>query len=187
MKQGKRVRPAVLIAAILFYGLILLFFLRNRKKFVVQGRIFAIYRTKLGLNLMDKIGNVFRKPLRILAYLSILVGFAVMFFIVYWLIKGTIALLLIPDAAPAVAPVLPGIKVPGLPTLGFWHWIIAIFIVAVVHEMSHGVLARVFKIKLNIDISNNNINNTFIVIAILFIFFILKYLISFIFDLPLCY
>jgi len=137
-----------LITAILFYGLILLFFIKNRKKFVIQGKIFAIYRTKLGLKLMDRIANAFRKPLKVLSYLSILVGFVGMAFIFFWLIKGTYSLLFIPDAAPAVAPVLPGIKVPGLPTLGFWHWIVAIFIVAVVHEMCHGIFARVFKIKL---------------------------------------
>ncbi|MEK6816346.1 MAG: M50 family metallopeptidase, partial [Nanoarchaeota archaeon] len=41
-----------------------------------------------------------------------------------------------------------GVSIPGVPTLSFWHWIIAIFLVALVHEFSHGVLARVHKIKI---------------------------------------
>lgn len=137
-----------LFAAILFYGLIFLFFIKNRSKFTIQGKVLAIYRTKIGLKLMDKIAKIFSKPLKILSYLSILIGFIGMAFIFVWLIKGTYSLLFIPDSMPAIAPVLPGIKVPGLPQLSFWHWIVAIFIVAVVHEMCHGIYTRLFNIKL---------------------------------------
>lgn len=97
---------------------------------------------------MDKVARMFRKPLKLISYLSIIVGFCGMGFIFYWLIRGTFSLLFVDGAMPAVAPVLPGIKVPGLPQLGFWHWIVAIFIVAIIHEMSHGVFARVYNIQL---------------------------------------
>lgn len=137
-----------LLAAIVFYGLIFLFFLKNRKKFVIQGKILAIYRTKIGLKFMDKVARMFKKPLKLIGYISIIVGFCGMGFIFYWLIKGTFSLLFVDGAMPAVAPVLPGIKVPGMPQLSFWHWIVAIFIVAVVHEMCHGIFARVYNIQL---------------------------------------
>ncbi len=47
-----------------------------------------------------------------------------------------------------VAPLLPGATVPGLPTLSFVHWIIAIFVLATVHEFSHGIFARMYDIKI---------------------------------------
>ncbi len=136
-----------LMLAILFYGLIVLFYLRNKKKFRVQGKVFFLYPTHLGLKLMDKIAHRFSKILKPLAYLSITLGFIGMGIIFYQLLKGALNLFLKPEAPPSVAPVLPGVEVPGLPPLSFFHWIIAIFIVAVVHEFSHGIFARLYKIK----------------------------------------
>lgn len=137
-----------LLFILVFYGLLVLFFYKHRKKVQFQGKIIALYRTKLGLKLMDKISGFFPGILRGIGYFGVVIGFAGMFFIFYWLIRGTLDLILRPGGIPALAPVLPGIKVPGLPTLSFWHWIIAIFVVAVVHEFSHGLYARVHDIKL---------------------------------------
>ncbi len=136
-----------LLLAIVFYLLLLIFYFFNKNKFEVKGRILFIYRTKLGLKLMDKIAKKFGFVLRPLAYVSTIVGFLGMAFIFYILIKGTFSLIFVPNAQPALAPVLPGVKVDGLPTLGFWHWIISIFIVAVIHEFSHGVFARLYNLK----------------------------------------
>ncbi len=97
---------------------------------------------------MDKIAKRFPRTLHFLGYISIITGFFGMLLIFYWLLKGTFDLLSVSGAAPAVAPVLPGIKVmPGLPVLSFMHWIIAILIIAVIHEFSHGIYARLHKIK----------------------------------------
>ncbi len=136
-----------LILAVIFFLLLLVFYFFNKDKFEVKGKILFICRTKLGLKLMDNIAKKFKIILRPLSYVSIFIGFAGMIFIVYILLKGTFDLLFIPNAQPALAPVLPGVKVPGLPVLSFWHWIISIFIVAVIHEFSHGVFARLFSIK----------------------------------------
>ena len=136
-----------ILLVILFYGLIVLFYLRNKEKFKVQGKIFFLYPTHLGLKLMDKIAKSFPRILKALGYVGIVLGFIGMGYIFYILVKGTLNLVFVPSAAPTVAPVLPGIKIPGAPTLSFFHWIIAIFIVAVVHEFSHGVFARVHGLK----------------------------------------
>jgi len=137
-----------LVLALIFYGLIILFYLRNKEKFRVQGKIFFLYPTKLGLKLMDKIAKTFPRTLRFLSNISIFTGFLGMGFIFYILFKGTLSLIFVPDAAPTVAPVLPGVKIPGAPVLSFFHWVISIFIVAVVHEFSHGVFARLYNLKL---------------------------------------
>jgi len=138
-----------LLLILIFYGLILLFYSRNKKKFQVQAKVFFLYKTKIGLKLMDRIAKWFPALLRFIGLISIMTGFAGMAFIFYFLLKGTIDLLLVPEAAPAVAPVLPGVKVmAGLPVLSFWHWIIAIFVVAVIHEFSHGVFARLYNVRI---------------------------------------
>ncbi|MDD5651137.1 MAG: site-2 protease family protein [Candidatus Nanoarchaeia archaeon] len=97
---------------------------------------------------MDKLANKYPRFLKYLGYLSIFTGFAGMIFIFYILVKGTYKLIMIPNTTPLLAPVLPGVKVAGLPVLSFWHWIIAILFVAVVHEFSHGVYARLCNTKI---------------------------------------
>ena len=137
-----------LTLALVFYAFLVLYILRNKSKFEFHGKIFALYKTKLGLKLMDKIAKKFPRLLNLLSYVSILVGFIGMGLIFDWLFKGTFDLLFVAGAAPAVAPVLPGIKVmPGLPVLSFMHWILAILIIAVIHEFSHGIYARLYKVK----------------------------------------
>src|SRR3990167_11441996 len=136
-----------LIFALIFYGLLVLFYIKNKKKFSKEG-LLLLYRTKLGLLLMDKLAKKYPKLLNFLGYFSVFIGFIGMLSIFYILIKGTYGLIFVPDSAPVLAPVLPGIKIPGLPTLSFWHWIIAIFFVAVIHEFAHGIYARLYKIKI---------------------------------------
>ncbi|MBS3145094.1 site-2 protease family protein [Candidatus Woesearchaeota archaeon] len=87
-------------------------------------------------------------PLNLWGHIGTTIGFIGMAVILFLLVKGTITMLFVADAPPAVAPVLPGVSVPGLPNLSFWHWIVAIFLVATVHEFSHGIWARLYKIKI---------------------------------------
>lgn len=136
-----------LLFAILFYGLIVLFYFRNKKKFKVQGKIFFLYPTHIGLKLMDRIAKSCPRVLKVLGYFGIVIGFSGMAYIFYVLVNGAFSLFLVPSAAPVVAPVLPGVKIPGAPVLSFFHWIIAIFLVAAVHEFSHGVFARLYNLK----------------------------------------
>ena len=140
-----------LISAIIFYALLVLFFLIKRKRFDVQGKIFVLYKTKLGLNLMDKLAKKIPKLLKIVSFIGIIVGFLGMIVILGFLVYGTYQLFTVPDAKPVLAPVFPGIHIPGAPVLSFWHWIIALFVVAGIHEFSHGVISRVY----NIDIKSS--------------------------------
>ncbi|MEK6813064.1 MAG: site-2 protease family protein, partial [Nanoarchaeota archaeon] len=137
-----------LVFAVLFYGLIIWFFFAKREKWEVQGKIIALYKTQIGVRAMDIIARKVPLLLRICSGISVVIGFLGMGLIFYYLVIGTYHLLTIPKAIPAVAFVLPGVRIPGLPDLGFWHWILAIFVVAVVHEFSHGIYARLWKIPL---------------------------------------
>jgi len=93
------------------------------------------------------LGIIMALPLRWLGIIGIIVGFVGMIAISFILFKSSWSLFFVKDAQPTLAPVLPGVQVPGLPTLSFWHWIISIFILAIVHEGSHGILARLHKIN----------------------------------------
>src|SRR3989344_211983 len=134
---------------LIFFLVVYVFYLKNKTKFEVQGKIFFLYRTKVGLKLMDKLSKFSPKSLNFIGVMGIIVGFIGMILMFYLLLKMTIDLLVIPGATPGLVPVLPGIKVsPLLPVLSFIHWIIIIFIIALVHEFSHGIYARLNNIKI---------------------------------------
>jgi membrane-associated protease RseP (regulator of RpoE activity) len=126
---------------ILFYSAILLLLFIFRKKFDVQHKFLAMYRTKIGIKLMDKIGKKHAELVKALAYVGIGVGYIGLVAIVFMLLKNLINLLTIPTATSAVVPVIPGVKVGGfqIPLITGW---IALFIVILVHEFSHGVVSR---------------------------------------------
>lgn len=136
-----------LLSLAIFYVFILLIYYKYKHKFEVQGKVFIMYKSKLGLGLMDRIAKRWPRLLNLFAYLSVFTGFLGMGFILYFLIKETFKFVSVPGTSPPLSPVLPGIDIPGAPALSFWHWIIALFVVAVVHEFSHGVYARLYDIK----------------------------------------
>jgi len=134
------------------FGLVLMgVMLLNKKKVHVEKILFPLiymvmYRTKIGLNLMDRMAKKHPGIVRVFAILGIIIGFLGMVGILILLIKGVYAFLFL-NAPPPVAPLFPGVQtVPGLPVLSFFHWIIAIFILAGVHEFSHGLVARLYNI-----------------------------------------
>jgi len=137
-----------LLSLIFFYALLYLFYLRHKDKFVVHGKLLFMYRTKLGLKLMDSFAKKYPRIVKVLGFIGIVVGFAGMGFIFIYLIKETISFLITTDAIAPLAPILPGVKIPGIPTLSFWHWVVSILIVASIHEFSHGLLSRLHKIKI---------------------------------------
>ncbi len=136
-----------LILLIVFYLILYSLFRIYRSKFEVQGKVFVLFKTKIGLNLMDKIANKLNRFLGVTAYVSIFLGFFGMIITLGFLTKGALSFLSIAPQ-PQIAPVLPGISISGLPKLSFWHWIIAILIAATVHEFMHGIYSRLNKIKI---------------------------------------
>lgn len=132
---------------ILFYLLVALFLLWKRKRLDVQGKIILLYRTKWGLKWMDKYSAKFREWVILLGYIGVGAGYVGLIFISYILIRNLWDLFTKPEAASGVSLVLPGVNVPGLGLLPFWYWLTAIFIIAVVHEFSHGIVARAHKLE----------------------------------------
>ena len=138
------------IAAILFIALMTYLVIKNKDKVKIQGYFpllyFVMYRTKLGLNLMENTAKKFPKFLKWVAYAGVFIGFLGMIFISINLVWNIVMMFKAPAAQAGVALVLP-FKMKGSFYVPFFYWIISIFILAVIHEFSHGVIARVYNIK----------------------------------------
>ena len=139
-------------AAILFIALMVYFLYTHKNKIQLQKiafpfLYFAMYRTSLGLGFMEKTAKKLPRVLKWIAYAGIAIGFLGMVFISYSLISNLARLFMAPSAVAGVALVLP-FKVKGSFYVPFFYWIISIFLLAVVHEFSHGIIARVYNIKL---------------------------------------
>jgi membrane-associated protease RseP (regulator of RpoE activity) len=140
------------VLMILFALVMTLILVINRKKVELQKLLFPIlylimYKTTWGLKKMDTIANKLKKHRDALSYTSITLGFIGMILMTGMFLMSVYKYFFIEKEA-VVAPLLPGATIPGLPTLSFVHWIIAIFVLATVHEFSHGIFARMYNIKI---------------------------------------
>ena len=140
------------IAIIIFFALLLLFIYWKRKEIYLQKILwpflyFVMYKGKWGINLMRVIAKKFPQTVRVFGFASILVGFLGMVLIAGTLIFSLVHLFMAPEAVAGVALVLP-VKIKGTFYVPFLYWIISIFVLAVVHEFSHGMVAKAYGLKI---------------------------------------
>jgi len=138
------------IAAIVFILLLAIFLWKKRKQVELQRALFPLlyvvmYRSSFGLKSMSKLAKKFPRTLRALGDFSIIIGFLGMVLICGQLIYTTAQIFLTPGGIPGIQPVLP-IEAKGVFFVPFLYWILSIFILAVIHEFAHGVLAKAHKI-----------------------------------------
>ena len=139
------------VAAIIFLVILTIFVLLKRKSLDTKQIIpyflyFSMYKTKFGLKLMDSLAKKHKKLTLYIGYMGILVGFVGMVLISYALISNIYVLFTKPEASPGVGLVLP-FKAKGVFYVPFFYWIISIFVIAVVHEFAHGLIARANNLK----------------------------------------
>lgn len=126
---------------------LLIFTFRKKITFHGFGKIiyFGMYKTKVGLKLMDRWAKKYPRILTRLCYLAIGIGFIGMIVVVFDLIKSGYQILT-GTSTLSVGLVLP-VEAKGVFYVPFLYWIIAIAVILVVHEFSHGLIARLHKIK----------------------------------------
>jgi hypothetical protein len=116
-----------------------------------------LYRTKLGMKIIDYIGGKYKRTLKVISYLSIICGYFLMLVMTYLLGQLVYIYLKTPELVRAVKipPLMPLIpyfdslfKIDFLPPFYFTYWIVAIAIVAIFHEFSHGILMRRYGIRI---------------------------------------
>ena len=104
--------------------------------------IILLWRTK---RFNDFIDSVSRKGKKFWGAYSIVgIGAAVigMITVFYFLFQSALRVLMTPEPTPGVGFVIPGVTVP------FWYSIIGLIVVLIVHEASHGIVARANNISL---------------------------------------
>ena len=126
----------------LFYGIIILLIIIYRKKFEFQGRIIAIRRTGFGIEWMKRFAAKNKELLKILGYCGIGVGFLLMVFMFGFVFYALWQFFQVPDAPPAFSPLLPGVNIPGIDFMIPLWVILPLFVVVLLHEMGHGVVAK---------------------------------------------
>lgn len=146
-----------LIFLVLFTLFVILFLYKRRKKLDREG-IMYLYRTKIGIKAINSISDRYSKFLQGLKYVVVTVGFILMSVMVYLMVNVVYTYIKFPQItkmikAPPIAPVIPYFpKLFGLesffPPFYFTYFILALAIVAIVHEFSHGIYMRLFKMKI---------------------------------------
>lgn len=135
--------------AILFYSLVFLIVYINRKKFEVHGKLVYLYRTKIGISLMNFMAEKARRLVKLLGYFGIVIGFIGMILTFILILSLTYKLLMNEPGAGGASPVIPGLPIAGtglvFPLITGW---IVLFIIILVHEFSHGVVASAYKIRI---------------------------------------
>ncbi len=128
----------------------------KRKNLKKEGLLF-LYKTSLGIKIINSIGNKYRKLLNILSYVSIVLGYCLMAGVLYLTYTILKVYIFRPDIVsqikvPPIMPLLPylpqAFKLDFLPPFYFIYWIIIIAIIAVTHEFSHGIFAVNKKVKI---------------------------------------
>jgi|TARA_Y100000310_G_scaffold326648_1_gene391850 hypothetical protein len=145
---------------LIFLALFVIFFsylLHSGKKNLKKDGLLILYKTKWGIKLIDSIGKKYQKTLHFLSYISIAIGYMLMVGIVYLFgkivyIYSTRQDIVQAIKIPPLLPLVPYIdKVApnlGLPSFYFTYFIIVIAIIAITHEMAHGIFMRRYNVKI---------------------------------------
>jgi len=116
-----------------------------------------LYRAQWGVKLINYLGKKYKRTLKALSYVSIVVGYLLMAGVIY-LIYGIVKIyffapeivraIKIPPLLPLV-PYLPQVfKLSFLPPFYFTYWIVILAVIAIPHELFHGIFMRRFNIKI---------------------------------------
>ncbi|ASJ01651.1 site-2 protease family protein [Thermococcus gorgonarius] len=96
----------------------------------------AMWRTKRLLGFIDRTASRARKFWKVYGDVGIVLGFLGMAYVFYALFKTAIRALQAGGKQAGVQLVIPGLTIP------LWYGLIGLIVVMVVHELSHGVVAR---------------------------------------------
>jgi membrane-associated protease RseP (regulator of RpoE activity) len=141
---------------IVFSTFLIIFLYKRRKKLQREG-ILIVYRTKLGIKIINCIAEKYKKFLHSLEYLLIFTGYALMLGMLFLLFQLLYIFARFPDfirtiKIPPIMPLIPYIprifKIDFLPPFYFTYWIIVLGIAAITHEFFHGIFAKARKIKI---------------------------------------
>jgi len=147
------------ISFLIIFSIFGIIFLYKRKKNLNREMgIFLLYRTQVGVKLIERTSKKYKTLLNSLKYLIISVGYVLMAFIIYTFAKTAYIYVRYPLIteifdSPPVFPVIP--YFPTLfgvenifPPFYFTYFVVAFVVVATVHEFAHGIYAKLYKVNI---------------------------------------
>lgn len=145
------------IAFLIIFLLFVIIFLYTRKHNLKREGLLYLYKTKLGLRLIENTTKKYPRILKSLQYIIIASGYALMGFMIWLLAKFAYVYLTSPYIAkelkiPVVMPLIPYLpeifNITFLPPFYFTYWIIIIAIIAIPHEFFHGIFAKLNNVRI---------------------------------------
>lgn len=145
------------IGFLIVFSIFVFIFLYRRRKNLKREGIAYLYRTQVGIKVINYIGKKWKRTLKVISYFSITFGYVLMISAILLIAKTMQIFFQSPDFVrvvkiPPITPLIPYIgeifKVDFLPPFYFTYWIIALAIVAIVHEFSHGIIANINKVRI---------------------------------------
>jgi membrane-associated protease RseP (regulator of RpoE activity) len=145
-----------LILLVLFLAFFSIFLYTRKKGLQREGLLF-LYRTKWGIKIINYLGNKYKRTWKFLSYISIGLGYVLMiamFYLIYNIFKiyvfnpNIVRAIKVPPILPLV-PYLPQVfSLDFLPPFYFTYWIVILAVIAITHEMAHGIFAIYNKVKI---------------------------------------
>ncbi|MFA5857197.1 MAG: site-2 protease family protein [Candidatus Pacearchaeota archaeon] len=132
------------------------FLYKNRKNLKKDG-VMYLYRTQVGIKIIDYIGTKYKKTLRVISFLAVTTGYLLMIAMIYFTYKLVEVYLFRQDVVqaikvPPIMPLMPYVpelfKVNFLPPFYATYWIVSIAVIAIFHEFAHGIIARRYDVKI---------------------------------------
>jgi len=132
-------------------------FLYSRREKVKKEGLLLLYKTSWGIKLIERTGEKYSRLLKVLSYVSIIVGYFLMAGIIYLFGKIVYIYVAMPNLVrsvkvPPIMPLIPYLpqvfKLDFLPSFYFTYWIIILAVIAIPHEFFHGIFAKLNNIKI---------------------------------------
>ncbi len=142
---------------LIVFGTFLTIFLIKRKEKIQREGILILYRTKLGIKIIDYLSKRHKKFIKSLEYIVIFIGYALMLSMLYLLFHLVYIFSKFPEfiravKIPPLMPLIPYIprifKIDFLPPFYFTYWIIVLAVAAISHEFCHGIFSRINNVKI---------------------------------------
>ena len=142
------------IFAFAAFAAMLSFLLYSDRKHVKREGFVFMRRTKKGRDFIDRIARASPAFWNAVAYAGIAVGVIASLAIISWLGETAYKILTKQAGGGGAGIILPGpvsspVSVPGVFIVPWWIWIIGIVSVVVPHEIMHGVMCRISKVRIS--------------------------------------
>ncbi|MDD5193334.1 MAG: site-2 protease family protein [Candidatus Nanoarchaeia archaeon] len=144
------------ISFLIIFCLAVGIFLYKKRANLKREGIMYLYRTQVGIKLINYVGNKYKKTISVFSFLAVISGYLLMLSMIYFLGDLIYIYVFKPEIVqaikiPPIMPLVPylpeAFKISFLPPFYFTYWIIAIAVIAVFHEFAHGIVAKRYDIK----------------------------------------